>query len=122
MALFGHSLGAQLALSEASVYSRVACVVSVSGSFCFGLPPQAKLPPIFVLHGDQDQVVFFERVSALEAVLNQMGTPCEKRIYSGIGHNFDCVTWIDVIERSAEYLSRTLGQNIELPSFTVWNL
>lgn len=116
VALFGHSLGAQLALTEASVDSRVACLVSLSGSLCTELSPEAKLPPTFILHGDQDRAVSYEKVPELESILKQMGTPYEKRIYPGVGHNFDHATLIDAIERSAEYLFRILAANVEVPS------
>ncbi len=107
-ALLGHSLGAQLALIEASRNKNVNAVVELSGSLVFGLPASAKLPPVLILHGDKDKIVPIQKEKLLEQKLKSMHSYYEKKIYPGQKHSFDLDPALDAIERSSDFLQRML--------------
>ena len=108
--LLGFSLGAYLALSVASVDSRVQAVVEFFG----GLPKEMKffmrrLCPVLILHGETDHTVPVQEAYDLQKILEKKGIPYEMKIYPGAGHGFDNDVWRDAGLRSLHFLQKHLG-------------
>ena len=87
--LVGYSLGASVALAEASQDTRVTGVVSWSGS----MPDEyatrtTTLPPLLILHGENDTVIPVGDAEQLTRLCGRLGTRCEFRPFSGESHSF----------------------------------
>ena len=111
IALLGFSLGAYLALSVASVDSRVKAVVEFFG----GLPREMKLfmrrlCPVLILHGEDDPTVPVAEAYDLETELRRREIPYEIQIYPGTGHGFTGETWRDARVRAVQFLKKYLAQ------------
>ncbi len=109
--LLGFSLGAYLALSVASVDSRVKAVVEFFGGF----PKEMKffmrrLCPVLILHGEADATVPVQEAYDLQALLERKGMPCEMKIYPSAGHGFDSNVWRDAGMRSLHFLQKFLAE------------
>jgi len=107
--VLGFSLGAYLALSVASVDSRVQAVVEFFG----GLPKEMRffmrrLCPTLILHGEADATVPVQEAYDLQELLVKKEIPYEIKIYPGVGHGFDSETWRDAGIRSLQFLQRYL--------------
>ena len=103
--LLGFSLGGYLALSVASVDSRVKAVVEFFG----GLPREMKLfmrrlCPVLILHGAEDETVPVGEAYELEKELQRRGIPYEMKIYEGTGHGFSGEVWRDASARTLAFL------------------
>jgi dienelactone hydrolase len=105
--VMGHSLGGQLALSEAATDRRVACLVDMAGSLVGKIGANDKMPPILILHGDRDKIVPISRERQLEIKLQSLKVSYQKQIYHGEGHTFDGVSQ-DVIDRSVAFFRQQL--------------
>lgn len=108
--LLGFSLGAYLALSVASVDSRVKVVVEFFG----GLPKEMRLfmrrlCPTLILHGEADAIIPVAEAYDLEVLLQKKNIPYEMKIYPGVGHSFDNETWRDAGSRSLHFLKKHLA-------------
>jgi carboxymethylenebutenolidase len=109
--LLGFSLGAYLALSVASVDSRVKAVVEFFG----GLPKEMRffmrrLCPTLILHGEADTTIPVQEAYDLQNLLEKKGIPCEIKIYPNTGHNFDDAVWHDAGPRTLQFLQKYLGE------------
>lgn len=108
--LLGFSLGAYLAVSAASVDSRVRAVVEYFG----GLPKEMKffmrrLCPMLILHGEQDQTVPVAEAYHLQQVLEKKQIPYEMQIYPGVGHSFSGEAWQDASLRTLGFFNKHLA-------------
>jgi carboxymethylenebutenolidase len=68
----------------------------------------AKLPPVLVLHGEQDPVVPVEEARSLQRLLEQNRIPHEIKIYPGQGHHFTGLAQIDALGRVVEFFRQHL--------------
>jgi dienelactone hydrolase len=107
--IVGVSLGGYLGLAVAGNDERVGAVVVV----CGGLPAVllgtfTRMPPVLVLHGDDDRVVPPSEARALEKWLLERGTPHEVVIYPGEGHHLTGAAAEDALKRATEFLQRHL--------------
>lgn len=107
--LLGFSLGAYLALSVASVDTRVKAVVDFFGGF----PKEMKLfmrrlCPTLILHGDADPTVPVEEAHHLQQMLEKRDIPHEVQIYPGVGHSFQGEIWDDARRRTLAFLQKYL--------------
>lgn len=85
--LFGYSLGAFLAVAEASRDPRVVAVVEISGGIFKGFAPRMRrVPPMLILHGRMDQRVPVARAFELEKKATRLGSTPAIKIYEGEGH------------------------------------
>jgi carboxymethylenebutenolidase len=89
IALLGISLGGYLSLALASQDDRIAAVVDVFG----GMPKQlvpfvTRMPPVLILHGEEDPVVPVHEAYDLERLLQNVGATYEMVILPGQGHGF----------------------------------
>lgn len=110
--LLGFSLGAYLALSVASVDTRVKAVVDFFGGF----PKEMKffmrrLCPTLILHGDADPTVPIEEAHHLQQMLEKRNVPYEMQIYPGVGHDFRGEIWDDARRRTLAFLQKYLANN-----------
>ncbi len=108
--LLGFSLGAYLALSVASVDSRVKAVVEFFGGF----PKEMKffmrrLCPVLILHGETDATVPVQEAYDLQALLEKKAIPYEIKIYPEAGHGFEGDIWRDAGNRSLQFLRKFLA-------------
>lgn len=107
--LLGFSLGAYLALSAASIDSRIQAVVEFFG----GLPKEMKffmrrLCPVLILHGADDKTVPVAEAYHLQQVLEKKSIPYEMQIYPGVGHGFSGEVWQDAGLRTLDFLNKYL--------------
>jgi carboxymethylenebutenolidase len=107
--LLGFSLGAYLALSVASVDTRIRAVVDYFGGF----PKEMKffmrrLCPTLILHGDADPTVPVEEAHYLKQMLAKRNIPYEIQIYPGVGHSFGGEIWDDARRRTLAFLQKYL--------------
>ena len=108
--VLGFSLGAYLALSVASVDSRVKVVVEFFG----GLPREMRLfmrrlCPVLILHGEDDPTIPVSEAYDLEKELQRRQIPYEMHIYPTTGHGFSGDTWRDACLRTLAFLNQYLA-------------
>jgi carboxymethylenebutenolidase len=114
--LLGFSLGAYLALSVASMDSRVQAVAEFFGGF----PKEIKFfirrfCPVLILHGDADQTVPVQEAFDLQRLLEKRKIPYEINIYPGVGHGFTGEIWQDACARSLAFFQKYLrGDSLEI--------
>lgn len=106
--LLGFSLGAYLALSVASVEPRVKAVVEFFGGMPEELHGFTRMPPVLILHGEQDRVVPVTEATRLKQLLERTKTPYEVRLYPGAGHGFSGLQLLDAGQRTSQFLKRNL--------------
>lgn len=109
--LVGISLGASLALAEASRNHRIGAVAELGGA----IPTSAaafveRMPPVLIAHGADDSVVPAENAIRLAALLEARGIPHASCIYPGQGHIPDGAVVRDWIRQVAGFLSMNLDQ------------
>ena len=102
--LLGFSLGAFLSLALATQDSRIAAVAELFG----GLPERfmqdaGNLPPVLILHGEQDTAVPIDRAHELERILQQHKIPYQIKIYPDQGHVFRGLAQLDAMRRTAQF-------------------
>ena len=107
--LLGFSLGAFLSLALATQDSRIAAVAELFG----GLPEQfikdaGNLPPVLILHGEQDTTVPIDRAHELERILQQNKIPYQIKIYPDQGHVFRGLAQLDAVRRVAQFFRNHL--------------
>jgi carboxymethylenebutenolidase len=88
--LVGFSLGAYLALAAAAEKDlRIAAVVDFFGGMPRPLGSRVKfLPPVLVLHGEQDRVVPIGEAQRLTDLLDAHEVTHEVKVYPDVGHVF----------------------------------
>lgn len=107
--LLGFSLGAYLALAEATFDPRVGAVVAFFGGLPDALAGRAdRLPPTLVLHGDADPVVPVAEARKLQALLERHDVAHEVVIYPGQGHSFHGETARDAERRTVGFFDAHL--------------
>ena len=108
VALLGFSLGAYLALAVASLDVRVHAVVDFFGGLPEELHGFTRMPPVLILHGEQDRVVPVSEAVRLQKLLERAGTPHEMKLYPNAGHGFNGLQFIDAGQRTLQFLKRYL--------------
>ena len=106
--LLGFSLGAYLALAVASVEPRVKAVVDFFGGMPEELHGFRQMPPVLILHGEEDRVVPVTEATRLQQLLERAGTHCEMKLYPGAGHGFSGLQLLDAGQRTIQFLKRNL--------------
>jgi carboxymethylenebutenolidase len=106
IALFGHSLGAWLAVGAAAADPRVARVVLLgSGLEPFLVDSIRHMPPVLMFHGDRDDVVPIAQADTLADFLRAKRFSVEFRVYPGEGHQFGDSAATDMLARAAKFLT-----------------
>lgn len=106
--LLGFSLGAYLALSVASVEPRVRAVVEFFGGIPEELHGFTRMPPVLILHGEQDRVVPVSEAIRLQQLLERSGSPYEIKLYPDAGHGFNGLQLLDAGQRTLKFLRKYL--------------
>jgi carboxymethylenebutenolidase len=110
IAVIGVSLGASVALAQASQDRRIRSVVNFYGML--PLPALAmihRMPPTLILHGAQDWVVPVAAAYQLDAFLKARRAIHETHIYPDEGHGFRGAAGIDAVRRTIDFLDRHVG-------------
>lgn len=102
------SLGAYLALSVASVEPRVKAVVEFFGGIPEALHGFTRMPPVLILHGEQDRVVPVSEAIRLQQLLERSGSPYEMKLYPDAGHGFNGLQLLDAGQRTLKFLRKYL--------------
>jgi dienelactone hydrolase len=106
---FGYSLGAYLSLAQAAHDSRIGSVVELAGAIDKDHAGLVKrLPPILILHGEEDRRVSSENAHALERILQHLSVPYEKKIYAGEGHVLSASSQRDAAMRAVSFFKEHL--------------
>ena len=107
--IFGYSLGGYLALAQGAHDPRVGAVVELAGAIEKKHVYLVKrLPPVLILHGDQDRRVPLENAYALEKILQRLGVAYEAKIYEGEGHVLSTASQRDAADRAVHFFQRHL--------------
>jgi dienelactone hydrolase len=112
IAVMGVSLGASVALAQASQDRRVKAVIDFYGML--PLPALAmihRMPPALILHGAQDWVVPVAAAYQLDSFLPTLGAEHETHIYPDEGHGFRGASGADAVQRTIAFLDRYLGED-----------
>jgi dipeptidyl aminopeptidase/acylaminoacyl peptidase len=107
--LVGVSLGGYLSLAVAGRDERAGAVVVV----CGGMPAIltsgfSRMPPVLILHGNDDRVVPPSEARTLADWLKGRGTPHELVMYPEEGHHFTDVASADALRRTTWFLQQHL--------------
>ena len=92
LALVGFSQGTMMALHVALRRTPpVTCVVGYSGAlFESGLPSDiVARPPVLLVHGEADEVVPVQAMTAAKSTLDQLGVPVQSAMRPELGHSID---------------------------------
>ena len=66
-----------------------AAIVGLSGLLAGPVPKRADGPPVFLAHGDADQVIPVQAMLAAATMLGMAGRPTQWHMAQGIGHGVD---------------------------------
>jgi carboxymethylenebutenolidase len=107
--LLGVSLGAFLSLSLSTYDHRIATVVDLFGGIPeFFLEKARAMPPVLILHGENDAVVPVREAYKLEALLKRLQARYECKTYSGQGHALGGMAAWDAAQRIYKFLESNL--------------
>ncbi len=106
--LLGFSLGGFLALAVASVDPRVKAVVEFFGGLPEELQGVPKMPPVLIVHGEEDRVVPVSEAVKLQQLLERTGSPYEMKLYPGAGHVLNGMQFMDAGRRAVQFLNKHL--------------
>jgi len=74
----------------------------------FAIERMTTLPPVLILHGQDDPYVSVNRALELETLLQKKSVPYESKIYPHQGHSFDSDTQKDANQRAVTFLNEHL--------------
>lgn len=108
--IYGYSLGGFLALAAASDNPRVGAVVEHAGGVWNGRMERiGKMPPVLMIHGEQDARVAFEKYAKpLIPVLHHRAATLETRFFPEEGHGFTSAAMMQVRAEAARFFRRHL--------------
>ncbi len=104
--VLGVSLGGYLAVALGAEESRLRAVIELSG----GMPPgwesrvTPAMPPVLILHGEEDEVVPAAEAHKLEAVLRGRGVAVSMEIVAREGHWFSQAARLRLLLRCSQFL------------------
>ena len=110
--IYGYSLGGFLALFTASDNPRVGAVVEHAGGVWNGKEDRIrKMPPVLMVHGEQDARVSFTRYAKpLLPLLRSRGARVETRFFPAEGHVFTQTAMLQVRRHAARFFRQHLGR------------
>lgn len=107
--LFGYSLGAYLAVSEATQDPRIDAVVEISGGLFKGYEKRTRrVPPLLILHGRADERVLVANAFELARVARARGRAPTVKIYDGEGHVLSRAAMADATQRALRFFAHHL--------------
>lgn len=102
--LFGYSLGAYLAVTEAARDPRIGAVAELSGGIFDEVRPDLKrFPPLLILHGRLDQRVPIRRAFDLQKTWLRSRAKPQLHIYENEGHRLSKGALVDVGRRAVQF-------------------
>ncbi len=110
IAVLGISLGGYLAMALATLGHRLCAVAELSG----GMPPgwerriASSMPPVLILHGEQDAVVPVSEAYKLQQLLRTGGVAHQLEIFPGETHWFSAAAQGRMLMSCAGFFSRHL--------------
>lgn len=109
----GYSQGGMIAFELAVHHpERIHAAVALAGWLPPALVPTAaapaRMPPLFAVHGEQDEILAIERTRESVAALQRLGFPVELRTFAGVPHRPSAEMWRAAEERVAAEV-RKLG-------------
>jgi predicted esterase len=111
--LAGEDLGASVALVAGSQKVRVDAIVEWSGLLPNQFFAQIKtLPPLLILHGEQDQQVPIVNARQLVRLCELKDFTCEAGIYPGEGHVFSSRAVDSANQRALAFFRTYLWQSL----------
>jgi phospholipase/carboxylesterase len=99
LALVGFSQGTMLSL-EVGLSRAPAAIVGFSGLLAAAPPRAIAGPPLFLAHGDQDEVIPAGAMFAAAGELGAAGYPVQWHLAGGVGHGIDPTA----LEMAGEFL------------------
>ena len=109
--IFGYSLGAFLAVSQASRDRRVDAVAEVAGGIFTYLGGRLqRVPPMLILHGIADERVKVGYAHELERAARKLGARPMVKLYPGDGHVLSKPALADASQRAIDFLAGQLVQ------------
>ncbi len=109
LALAGFSQGTVMALYVALRRERAcAAVVGYSGALVGGDALAAELrsrPPVFLAHGDADEMIPFESLAAAAEALGRLDVAVRWHVARGVGHGIDA----ESLALGGDFLAEALG-------------
>lgn len=107
--LFGFSLGAYLAVSEAADDTRVKAVAELAGGLFDRQKPTLKhLPHLLILHGRDDERVPVTQALELAATARRLGAPHILKLYDQEGHVLSSEAIADAMSRTLSFFNQHL--------------
>jgi len=82
LALVGFSQGAMVALHTGLRRPKTGAIVSFPRAF-------VARPPVLLVHGDQDEIVPYERMGEAKVALKALDVPVKSMTRKGLGHTID---------------------------------
>ena len=112
----GFSLSSGLALEEAAQDRRIKAISEYYGGLGDDFPKYVtRMPPVLILQGDADEGVPVSEAYKLQSFLQRLHTPCEMKIYPGVGHVFDgngdTPAGIDAWQRTLAFFDHYLSES-----------
>jgi len=111
VSIFGHSLGAQLALHTAGSNPEVVSVVEMAGCFVLPTSKVLRMPQVLILHGSADRVVPLSREKQLIAVLKRVGGKYQEHIFKNADHSFANVSEAELFQIVSKFLKESLPKS-----------
>ncbi len=106
---FGYSLGAYLALAQGAEDPRLHAVAELAGGIRSArLSPITRLPPLLILHGEQDERIPVARARELETLATRLDLPFAITIYPGEGHVLSRAAQEDAGRRAVAFFRKHL--------------
>lgn len=107
--LFGYSLGAYLAVAEASLDSRIDAVAEIAGGIFAGFEGRMRrLPPTLILHGTADKRVALSEAYDIQRAGRRFGSAAVLKLYPAEGHRLSRAASEDASRRALWFLHRHL--------------
>lgn len=111
--LIGFSNGATLASGAGALDPRITAAVSYYGALPFPIMDEVKrLPPLLILHGDDDTIIPLSQGQALVAFAHNLGGSAEIVVYPGAKHGFgshlDTKDGADAEARATQFMAKAL--------------
>jgi len=83
----------------------------IEASPLYRVMPEA--PPFLIVHGEQDDVVYWEQSRKLYDALKQVGVEASLYLLPGQGHSFTEPGFVEILDKSFEFFSTHLAQTVK---------
>lgn len=106
---FGYSLGGYLAVAHAARDPRVRATVELAGGIDSSYSSEVRrLPPLLIVHGEEDQRVPFDRGLELEKFAQRFGSPVETQFFPNERHILSPAAAFQALARALTFFGNHL--------------